>query len=147
VIVFAVILVLCGIGLLFGARYTMRKGETISAWPRAQGRITAKQAVFQTDLNTAGTAKRDRYAPEVRYVFSVDGVEYEGATITPETRSLSSRARAERKVAKIPDDPQVYYDPADPKTSCLTPPGKSDVAFIGLAGLAFLAVGIFLALK
>jgi hypothetical protein len=38
----------------------------------------------------------------------------------------------------------VLYDPADPKTSCLTPPGQSDVAVFGAAGVVAIVVGIVL---
>jgi hypothetical protein len=140
--VLAVIFVLAGIFALYSARYMSQLRAQARAWPRVPGHMTAREAV-SAPLRR-GVQGRSSYTPEVRYTYSVDGVEYQGDKLNLSTTTNGSRKSVERKLAKISDTPDVLYDPADPKTSCLTPPGQSDVAVFGLAGVVAIVVGIVL---
>jgi hypothetical protein len=140
-IVLAVVFVLAGMFALYSARYMSRLRAKARLAPVA-GRITAREAVVAPLRQ--GVQGRSSYTPEVRYVYSVDGVEYEGDTLSLSTTTNDSRTSVERTPAKIPDTPGVLCDPADPKTSCLTPPGQSDVAVFGAVGVVAIVVGIVL---
>jgi hypothetical protein len=109
---------------------------------RVPGRITAREAVVAPLRRSV--EGRSSYIPEVRYTYSVDGVEYEGDKLNLSTTTNGSRKSVEPTLAKIPDTPDVLYDPADLKTSCLTPPRQSDVAVFGAAGVVAIVVGIVL---
>ena len=141
-IAFSVIAVIAGSFALYTARQLSRQRAQTRAWPRVPGRITARQAVFQVPQQSRHP--KDNYAPEVRYAYAVDGVEYEGDRLNLSVTTVSSRRSAERALAKIPDAPDVLYDPADPKVCCLTPPGQTDVAIFAAAGVGAIVLGVVL---
>jgi hypothetical protein len=131
-----------GLGLvgLYAARSTHRLRKRVRAWPSVRGRVTLRRTIQPTDRGRL-SQPRFRWAPDVRYTYSVDGVEYEGDKTTLPWSSTGSRKRAEKVLARIPDETDVRYDPADPKTSCLWPPGRLNVAMWAVAGVVVFLLG------
>jgi hypothetical protein len=135
-------LVACALGLVafWAARRMHRLRRQVLGWPSVPGQMTSREVIRPTDRGGT-SAPAFRFAPEVRYTYSVDGVEYTGDKTTLPWSATGSRKRAEQVLAAIPDDPEVRYDPADPAVSCLYAPARKNVVIYALAGVLALLLG------
>lgn len=133
-------LVIAGFGF-YAAVSTQRTRTRVRAWPTVRGRVTARTTIQPTDRGRTSPAAF-RWAPDVRYTYAVDGVEYEGDKTTLPWSSTGSKKAAEKVLARIPDETDVRYDPADPKTSCLWAPGRGTVAIWAVGGIVVLLLGL-----
>lgn len=135
-------LVACGLGLVafWAARSMHRLRRRVLGWPSVPGRVTVRQVIRPTDRGRT-SAPAFRFAPDVRYTYRVDGVEYTGDKTTLPWSATGSRRSAEKVLAAIPDDTEVRYDPADPRTSCLYAPGRRNAVIYALAGVLAVLLG------
>jgi hypothetical protein len=140
-VVYAVVAFGLGLVGLYSARYTHRLRRRVLSWPSVRGRVTMRTVIQPTDRGRM-SQPRFRWAPDVRYTYSVDGVQYEGDKTTLPWSATGSRKRAEKVLARIPDETDVLYDPADPKTSCLWPPRRLNVAIWAGAGVVVMLLGL-----
>jgi hypothetical protein len=132
---------LLGVFCLWGARYWVRLRRRVNAWPVVRGRITERKAVEQTNRG-AMKPPGYRWSPEARFVYRVGDADYAGDKIWLPWSWLSSQKRAEAFLATIPDEVDVRYDPADPKTSCLYAPPFSNVLWYGITGAVLFGFGL-----
>ncbi len=135
-----IIAICIGAFALYALKGTREQRAEMRSWPSAQGQITERSLEHRTGAQGAGWV----YTPAFRYTYAVDGVEYDGDTRKLAWKSGFSRRRAKRKLREVPDDVPVLYDPADPATSALQPPGHGDLWFWGAFGVALIALGIYL---
>src|SRR6185503_18055449 len=113
-----------GLVCLWGARYWVRLRRRVDAWPVVRGRVTDRRAIQPTDRGRT-SAPAFRWSPEARFTYRVGDTDYTGDKIWLPWSWTSTREKADAFLATIPDDVDVRYDPADPKTSCLYPPPVS----------------------
>jgi hypothetical protein len=142
--VWAVLALALGLAAFWAARSQHRTRARVLGWPTVPGRITARDVIKPTNRG-AMSAPGNRFAPDVRYAYTVDGAAHEGDKITLPWTSVGSRKWAEKELARIPDDVAVRYDPADPATSCLFPPGRRNVALYIGGGVFCLFIALLFA--
>lgn len=113
-------------------------GLVSPGWEQTQG------TVLRAGLEQSGL----QYGPKVVYRYDVDGHAYENVRISfPDTRDSGSTAIQLRKLtAKYPvgGPCTVYYNPANPATSCLEPGVNYLLLIVGVPlvlGLLAAAVG------
>lgn len=128
------LLLLVGVGVVIQSVRASRRVEAARLWPSVKGRVT-------TSVVKRSGGKNRVYRAKIRYTYSVAGFEFTGRRYALGGElDTSNRARAEARCAKYPEgsEPDVYYDPSDPKDACLerVQEGK---------GFALLIAGVFAA--
>jgi hypothetical protein len=95
-------------------------GSNSQNWPGVQGQVTT--VIRETDQN-------GNYTYQISYNYQVDGVEYDGSFTNSNERQSGEAIT-------------IYYDPADPRTSILSPGEREWQVWGGiLGGLALLGWG------
>ena len=135
-----ILMALVGLVCLWGARYWVHLRGRVGAWPVVRGRVTARKAIQPTDRGRT-SVPAFRWSPEVRFSYRVGGASYVGDKIWLPWSWTNTRRKAEGFLATIPDDVDVRYDPADPKTSCLYAPRVSNVLWYAIPGVVLLTLG------
>jgi hypothetical protein len=104
------------------------------------GTVTAREVVIVPSGNTTEGrwGEGGGYTPQVTYRYVVDGVELQSNKLARAVYGYK-RVVAERKLAEIPDQVTVWYDPQNPSEAYLR---KHGPAF----GYAILTLGVFLVL-
>jgi hypothetical protein len=128
-----------GIGLLLvGGRYASL-ARRMRTWKSVPGRVTARAVGrMQATSGREGVwGEGGGHTPQVTYRYVVDGVEHESNKLAAAARGYKE-AVAARKLAEIPDDVVVWYDPNKPSEAFLQ---KHDPTF----GYVIAAVGLCLA--
>ena len=112
----------------------------------APGAITERKVVVIPSGNTRTGVYGEGggYMPSVRYRYTVEGAELEGTKISFALKGYK-HAVAERKLAEIPDQVVVWYDPAEPREAYLKKHTPTLGALILVLG-ALLALGALLEL-
>jgi hypothetical protein len=131
------LLILAGVGVVIHAVRTSRKLEAAQLWPSVKGLVT-------TSVVKRSGGKNRVYRAEIRYTYSVHGQELKGRRYALGGEvNTSSRARAEERCAKYPEgcEPEVYYDPSNPKDACLERIQEGKGFTVLVAGV-FAAVGL-----
>jgi hypothetical protein len=137
----AILMCVLGLFCLWGARYWVRLRRRVNAWPTTRGRITERKSIQPTDRGRTSTPGF-RWSPEVRFAYRVSDADYVGDKIWLPWSWTNTRVKADAFLATIPDEVDVRYDPADPKTSCLYAPEVSNVLWYGVPGVVLLGVGV-----
>jgi hypothetical protein len=107
-----------------------------------RGRVTAREVVKISGLSREGKwGQGGTYRPKVTYDYTVDAVTYTSDRTSYSHRGLR-RSLAEQQLAAIPDDVEVYYDPAAPEEAYL----ERHTPALGRYGLVGGGVGVFFAL-
>ena len=136
-----ILMIFLGLVCLWGARYWVRVRRRVGAWPTVRGRLTERKAIQPTDRGRT-SVPGFRWSPEVRYAFRVGNTDYVGDKIWIPWSWTNTRKKAEAFLATIPDDVDVRYDPADPRTSCLYVPSFDNVVWFGIPGVLLLGLGV-----
>jgi len=102
------------------------------------GRVVAREVVVvpSGDTTEGRWGEGGGYTPQVTYRYLVGGIEHESNKIG-RTILGYKRAVAERKLAEIPDEVVVWYDPSKPSEAYLSKHGPA-------LGYAILALGVTL---
>jgi hypothetical protein len=84
-----------------------------------RGRVVAREVAAVPGGNREGRwGKGGGYRPKVTYAYTVDGVSYTSDRSTYAFRGLK-KSIAEQELAAIPNELDVYYDPAAPQEAYL----------------------------
>jgi Protein of unknown function (DUF3592) len=84
-----------------------------------RGRVVAREvAVVSGGRREGRWGKGGGYRPKVTYAYTVDGVSYTSDRSSYAFRGLKESV-AEQELAAIPDEVDVYYDPAAPQEAYL----------------------------
>ncbi len=104
------------------------------------GRVIAREVVVvpSGDTTEGRWGEGGGYTPRVTYRYVVDGVELESNRTARAVQGYK-RAVAQRKLAEIPDEVVVWYDPSKPSEAYLQKHGPG-------FGYAILALGVTLIL-
>src|SRR5207244_1839123 len=128
--------------------YKMGEVRRAARWPSAQGRIV-RSGLRTVDSKTAAGSRGRGNVPDVRYVFSVDGVEYRGKRIgIGEIPPGSPGVEAALELYRVGRTGPVYYNPDNPKEAVLErdPPFNPRTMYAIAAGVmlvGFVVVGAF----
>ena len=125
------------LGLAFvyvGAAYSALS-RRMRTFKSVSGRVVAREVVVipTGDTTTGHWGEGGGYTPQVTYRYVVDGLELESNRTAHGIRGYK-REIAERKLAEIPEQVVVWYDPSRPSEAYLQ---KHGPAF----GYAILALG------
>ncbi len=141
--VFGGVLVLVGVLLVFvwGGR-SLDEGSESESWPTVEGKVTATRIDRRGGRNRIEDKRR--YTPRVSYEYVVDGKTHRSDRIDflPDGHSTRDRSAAEAVLQRYSKGStvEVFYDPADPSTSCLEPGVKLGISF--LAGIGTMGLGL-----
>ena len=136
------LLLLVGVGVVIHSVRTSRKVEAAQLWPSVKGLVT-------TSVVKRSGGKNRVYSAKIRYTYSVHGFEFKGRRYALGGElDTSNRARAEARCAKYPEgsEPEVYYDPSNPKDACLERVQEGKGFTMLIAGV-FAAVGVAMLLR
>jgi hypothetical protein len=109
------------------------------SFKRVSGRVVAREVavVPSGDTTTGRWGEGGGYTPRVSYRYVVDGVEFESSKIGHRVRGYK-RAVAERKLAEIPEQVVVWYDPSKPSEAYLRKHGPALGYAISALGVALI---------
>jgi len=104
------------------------------------GKVVAREVVVvpSGDTTTGRWGEGGGYTPQVTYRYVVDGVELESKKIARAIRGYK-HAVAERKLAEIPEQVVVWYDPDQPSEAYLQRHGPAFGYVILALGVALVA--------
>ena len=110
------------------------------------GRVIAREVVVvpSGQTTTGRWGEGGGYTPQVTYRYLVDGVELEGNKLARMVRGYK-RAVAERKLAEIPEQVVVWYDPKQPSEAYLQRHGPAfgyAIATLGVVLIVGALVGL-----
>jgi len=133
--------------ILVGYSLNVRRRAAASArWPISKGSVTSSKLANETEKD-GDNEDYDGWWPEVRYVYSVAGSDYQGSRIRFGSVRFSTQEKAKALLAPYKEGAavEVRYNPSDPRDSTLetVKPALGVPAFIGgvllLIALAILA--------
>lgn len=149
-ILFGLIFLAVGGGLLAWGFNTMGKAKASMSWPTAKGKVlhSGVERKVSTSTSNTGSGRRRRttttYEADVRYEYRVDANRYSGNKVSFGEYSSSNRGHAERIVDRYPKGKsvEVFYNPDKPDTAVLEP-GVSGGVYIPLGiGALFAVIGL-----
>lgn len=130
------LLILATAAILAGGGH-VQKAHIMRSFRRTRGRILTREVV----ASPTGQRREGHFGdgggsvPKVTYRYEVDGKEYVGDRITYASRGLKREAAA-RALAAIPDEVDVWCDPARPADAYLERHGTAaGWALVGGGGL------------
>ena len=131
------LLILVGVGVVIQSIWTSRKVEAAQLWPSVKGLVT-------TSVVRLSGGKNRVYRAKIKYTYSVAGHEFTGRRYALGGElDTSNSGRAEARCAKYPEgsEPEVYYDPSNPKDACLERVQEGKGFTLLIAGV-FAAIGV-----
>jgi len=131
--------VLIGLGVSWWGVGDLLDGFASEDWPVANGTVT--ESFVEKHSTSDGTS----YSAEVRYAFTVDGVEHRGDRLAFSAWNTGSAAARERIAAyPVGRAVEVAYDPDDPNNAVLEPGVSAGSWGLVAFGATFLGVGCVL---
>jgi hypothetical protein len=112
-IVFGVGLIVISLGAIVAGRGYIRIARRMRAYATTRGRVIKRELARTSGGNEARFGKGGNYRPHVTYTYLVDGVEHTSDRLSYAHHGLRESLALERLRA-IPDEVEVFYDPADP---------------------------------
>jgi hypothetical protein len=142
-----IILVLAALGVLLFIIYflNLARVQASEGWLAVQGTITESWIDESITTDQDGSAS-SRYAPKVRYRYTVMGTEYQGERIAFGPGRSGSRSSVEKVLAKYPKGSAalVYYNPEKPADAVLD---RSIAKSLLVTGAIFIALAIYVYLR
>ena len=134
----AIFVLVFGLALVWVGNMYSSLARRMRSFKSVPGTITRREiAVMSAGTREGRYGEGGGYTPQVTYRYVVDGVEHESNQLA-RARSGYKRSVAERKLAEIPDQVVVWYDPDKPSEAYLQ---KHGPAF----GYVILVLGVCLA--
>jgi hypothetical protein len=112
-------LVLVGTVLAYFSFFRFQEARASARWPSVQGVVISSEAATVSDGGS------NRFAPDVLYEYTVNGVLHRARAVTLERRTFDSEAEAAEIAARYSDGAQVqvHYNAVDPSQAVLEPGG------------------------
>jgi hypothetical protein len=118
-VVAAIALFVISLGAILAGRGYVTTARRMRTFATTRGRVTGREVVMIAGLGREGKwGQGGNYRPKVTYDYTVDGVAYTSDRTTYAHRGLR-RSLAKQQLAAIPDEVDVYYDPAAPQEAYL----------------------------
>lgn len=108
--------------LRFGSRRA-RARRQIGEWNTTRGFVVRRE-VWPHGV-TQGRREQRYWTVEVEYRYSIEDREYSGTRLDLEEIRHATRERAQEGLRAIPEDPVVFYNPANPAEAFLRGPTMS----------------------
>ena len=124
--------------------HKMNQVHHAARWPSAQGRIVTSKIRTVTTKLADGSPSRGN-APDIEYVFSVDGVEHRGKRIgIGEIKPDSPEVEAALERYEVGRTGPVYYNPEDPNEAVLErdAPASPATMYTFAGGLMFVGLAV-----
>jgi hypothetical protein len=132
------IFIIYGLGSIFVGFDKIHQGYKTNHWKTVSGEIKSSK------IYDEGVGKNRIKKPIVKYIYLVNGTQYQGGNIYfDDENSRSKLSYTNQMVSKYPVGKQalVYYNPAEPQSSVLEP-GISEIPWIPLIfGIGFTVTG------
>ncbi|MFI4999421.1 MAG: DUF3592 domain-containing protein [Reyranellales bacterium] len=127
--------------------YKMHEVHRAARWPSAQGRIVrSKTRTVDIKLDNGSPSRGN--APDIEYVFSVDGVEHHGTRIgIGEIKPDSPEVEAALERYQVGRTGPVYYNPDRPEEAVLErdAPASPATMYTFAAGVMFVGLAVVVA--
>jgi len=145
-VIFSLLFLGLGVGMVFWARSTRRKAQASQAWPTAAGAVISSEVKVERNTSSMDGEMQETvsYRPVVSYRYAVGGVEHIGSRIAFGPASYT-KGSAETIAEMYPAGASVsvFYNPEKPEDAVLErKAGGSTLLTIG--GIVFLLVGVSL---
>ena len=115
----AIAILVISLGAILAGRGYVRTARRMQSFATTRGHVTAREVVTIGSLSREGKwGQGGNYRPKVTYDYTVGGVAYTSDRVSYANRGLR-RSLAEQQLAAIPDEVDVYYDPAAPQEAYL----------------------------
>lgn len=115
----AIAIFVISLGAILAGRGYVKTAQRMRSYVTTRGRVTAREVVVIAGLDREGRwGQGGNYRPKVTYDYTVGGVAYTSDRTSYAHRGLK-RSLAEQRLAAIPDEVDVYYDPAAPDQAYL----------------------------
>lgn len=138
----AIAILVISLGAILAGRGYVRTARKMRSFATTRGHVTAREVVMIGGLSREGKwGQGGNYRPQVTYDYTVGGVAYTSDRLSYAHRGLR-RNLAEQQLAAIPDEVDVYYDPAAPQEAYL----QKHTATLGRYLLAGGGVGVLFGL-
>lgn len=141
---FLLLFLLVGVGIIVASRWIKSKAEQSRKWPTTTGRIVSLE--FDDSMDPDGSATT--YQTNVKYAYTVRGVEYVSKRIAFGFSASSSRAAQLEIFTKLKETPQlvVHYNPRQPSECTLDTSTQPTASRLFGAGIIWvvLTIGFFI---
>lgn len=138
----AIFLLILSCGAIAAGWGSLRTARRMRSFQTTRGTVVKRELATVSPGTVEGRwGKGGGYRPQVTYAYTVDGVDYSSDRMSHSHRGLK-HSLAEQELAAIPDEVQVYYDPAAPQEAYLQTHGSK----LGSVLVAGGAVGALVAL-
>jgi hypothetical protein len=118
-VVAAIALIVISLGAILAGRGYVNTARKMRAFATTRGHVTAREVIMLAGLGREGRwGQGGNYSPKVTYDYTVDGVAYTSDRISYAQRGLR-RSLAEQRLAAIPDEVDVHFNPAAPQEAYL----------------------------
>jgi hypothetical protein len=130
-----VFLFACGVALLYYSASRWWYSSLSKKWSSTQGYIS--------ESRMGGCNRKGTCWPVITYRYNVLGQSYEGNNILAFSNDGYPKAQANEKLLKYKagTNANVFYDPSDPRSSCLEPGQITRLVFVTLALGGLFVVG------
>ncbi len=135
--------IFAGVGIFMLVKYFQdkKKSEESQAWSATSGQITEAYVRESQSQDSEGFTSTSYY-PEVRYLYQVMGIEYNGKRVAFGGDVSSGRNKANERIAQYPvgKTVTVYYDPNNHEDAVIERRiGSKGMLIIGII---FTAIGV-----
>jgi hypothetical protein len=113
VVVFGIGLIVISLGAILAGRGYIRIAKRMRSYATTRGRVLERELARTSGGREGRFGKGGNYRPQVTYAYRVDGVEHTSDKVSYAHRGVRESIALEQLRA-IPDEVDVYYDPADP---------------------------------
>ncbi len=142
----AIAILVISLGAILAGRGYTQTAKKMRSFAATRGHVTAREVVMMAGLNREGRwGQGGNYRPKVTYDYTVDGVAYTSDKTTYAHRGLR-RSLAEQQLAAIPDEVDVYYNPAAPDEAYLEKHTPALGRYLVVGGSIGVAFGLILLL-
>lgn len=117
-VVFGIGLIVISLGAILAGRGYVRVAKRMRSYATTRGRVLERELARTSGGREGRFGQGGNYRPLVTYAYVVDGVERTSDKSSYAHQGLRESVARERLRA-IPDEVDVYYDPADPDQAYL----------------------------
>ncbi|HOY09751.1 MAG TPA: DUF3592 domain-containing protein [Candidatus Omnitrophota bacterium] len=132
-----------GGGIVYLGYLSYVKSRASQSWPAAQGAVVSSEVTAHRSRSRKGH-HRTSYGADVRYEYSVNGVQYSSNKISFGEYRTHNRGPAQATVDRYPPQAEVvvYYNPDKPEEAVLEPGKTGGIVILFIVGGMFGLAGV-----
>ncbi len=141
-LIFSLFAVIGG-GIVYLGYLSYVKSQASKSWPTTQGSVVSSEVTAHRSRSKKGH-HRTTYGANVRYEYTVNGVQYSSDKISFGEYRTHSRGPAQATVDRYPPGAEVvvYYNPDQPEEAVLEPGKMGGIMILFIVGGMFGVVGV-----